>query len=134
MKKQRAASAGVFSANKERIQSSHDFDDDLSEGGNLDYYDEELTPILNLNQALDDIIQEFGVSASFVARRRIFPPKYLKNFDACVAEQKMSVNELEFLFAQISFDNIMKLSYNEENIALKQAAILEVIKILKAKQ
>ena len=68
---------------------------------------------------------------TFVVRRRIFPVRFLQNFEASAEAMKMTENELHLLFTQINHDNIESLAYNEEGVALKQAAILEVIKLMK---
>lgn len=43
----------------------------------------------------------------------------------------MKENEIDMLFTQVRQDNIIRSAYNEETVALKQAAILEVLESMK---
>ena len=73
---------------------------------------------------MEDIINEYGVGLSLILRRRIFPVHF---------EPIQSHYELKLLFKQLEYDNLKDLAYNEEPVALKQAAILEVISHLEAR-
>jgi hypothetical protein len=45
--------------------------------------------------------------------------------------KQMSDKEIDFLFTQVAQDNISKLAYNEEGVAVKQAAILESLLLMR---
>ena len=43
----------------------------------------------------------------------------------------MSEKEIDLIFTQIVQDNISQLAYNEEGVAIKQAAILESLQLMR---
>ena len=45
----------------------------------------------------------------------------------------MSEKEIDFIFTQIVQDNISQLAYNEEGVAIKQAAILESLQLMRSR-
>jgi hypothetical protein len=74
-------------------------------------------PILNLNRTIEDIVNEHGLSMSFVIKRRIYSQGFMLNCESII--KSMNDKEVDFLFNQIMLDNIAQLAYNEEPIALK---------------
>jgi hypothetical protein len=108
-------------AKKKRSKSAGEEDEDQGDIG--------LVPVLNINRTIEDIVNEYGLSVAFVIRRRIFSIHFLLN---CEAHLKyMSEKEIDLIFTQIVQDNIRHLAYNEEGVAIKQAAILESLQIMR---
>jgi hypothetical protein len=88
-----------------------------------------LTPLMNNGQSIEAMLDEHGLGVSLVIRRRVFPPDMLRKVERYLP--KMSEVEIELLFLQCQYDNIKVLSYAEEEVALKQAAICEVLEVMK---
>ena len=42
--------------------------------------------------------------------------------------------EVQILFKQVVYENLQQHAYNEENVALRQAAILEVLQLLEERK
>jgi hypothetical protein len=83
--------------------------------------------ILNLDRTIESVMEEYGLGVSFTIRKRVYPMRFVQKVDLKI------MNDLEIwvLFTQIAYANIEGRSYNEEPVALKQAAILEVIEVMK---
>ena len=85
-------------------------------------------PLLNLNRTVEQILQEYGITLSLIIKRRVLTLEYIKNIDKILPTLREL--EVDLLFTQLHKDNLTLLSYNEEPMALKQAAICEVLVIM----
>ena len=88
-----------------------------------------LTPLMNYGQSIEAMLEEHGIGVSLVIRRRVFHPDMLRKVEKYLP--KMSEVELELHYLQCQYDNIKVLSYTEEEVALKQAAICEVLEVMR---
>ncbi len=88
-----------------------------------------MVPVRNINRTIEDIVNEYGLSVAFVVRRRIYSLPFLLNSESHF--KLMSDKEIDLLFTQLFQENITYLAYNEEGVAIKQAAILESLLIMR---
>jgi len=89
----------------------------------------QIVPVLNINRTIEDIVNEYGLSVAFVIRRRIFSIHFLLNSESHL--KQMSDQEVDLLYTQLVQDNISHLAFNEEGVAIKQAAILESLHLMR---
>jgi hypothetical protein len=88
---------------------------------------EELVPVLSFSTTIEELFKEYGLALTLVVRKRIFPLSVLQKIESA----RLSEQEVELLFTQLNHENIYALAYNEELVSLKQAAILEVLKLMR---
>eukprot|EP00347_Sterkiella_histriomuscorum_P000050 403377376 len=90
-------------------------------------------------------------NVSFVLRRRLYASEMIKNFEQFIEQDQedsnqipqpkkihnqkvntLSNHEIKLLFNQLSYFNIIHHDYNEETIAIKQAALLESVRLIES--
>ena len=101
----------------------------VGNGGDSEENKGEMVPVLNINRTIEDIVSEYGLSVAFVIRRRIFSIHFLLNSESHL--KQMSDQEVDLLYTQLVQDNISHLAFNEEGVAIKQAAILESLHLMR---
>lgn len=101
----------------------------VGNGGGSEENQGEMVPVLNINRTIEDIVSEYGLSVAFVIRRRIFSIHFLLNSESHL--KQMSDQEIDLLYTQLVQDNISHLAFNEEGVAIKQAAILESLHLMR---
>lgn len=74
---------------RKRSKNAIDEDDDEDES-------EVIVPILNLDKTIDELVNEYGLSVTFVIRRKVFSPRFLLKFESNASQ--MSETEVDFLF------------------------------------
>ena len=74
---------------RKRSKSAIDEDDDEDES-------EVIVPILNLDKTIDELVNEYGLSVTFVIRKKVFSHRFLLQFESNASQ--MSETEVDFLF------------------------------------
>ena len=119
---------GVY-IQSERVNNDSGKKRSKSVGGHDEESQSEMVPVLNINRTIEDIVSEYGLTVAFVIRRRIFSIHFLLNSESHL--KLMSDQEVDLLYTQLVQDNISHLAFNEEGVAIKQAAILESLHLMR---